>query len=166
MSEGRGNQLLVGTTRNCILTGAINLGFQPIILGHTDELWGLASHPTVPQFATGGHDKLLQMWDSMSHCIIWSKDIGEQIQSLAFSTDGGVVAVGGTTGRWLVFDSQTRDLLAQHVDGNEPIQVLTYSPDGNMLAVGSRDNYIYIYQVTDDGRRYSKIGKCMVCFFL
>lgn len=162
VSEGRGNQLQVGTTRNCILTGGLNLGFQPIILGHTDELWGVASHPTVPQFATAGYDKLLQMWDSLSHSIIWSKDIGEQIQSVAFSTDGGVVAVGGVNGKWFVYDSQTRDLLCQHSDGQEPIQVLVYSPDGNLLAVGSRDNYIYIYQVSDDGRRYSKVGKCTV----
>lgn len=76
LSEGRGSQLLLGTTRNCILVGTVDMGFQPIVLGHTDELWALAAHPTVPQFATAGQDKLLQMWDSMSHSILWSKDIG------------------------------------------------------------------------------------------
>lgn len=76
ISEGRGSQLLVGTTKNCILNGTCELGFQPIILGHTDELWGLASHPSLPQFATAGFDKVLQLWDSMAHCILWSKDIG------------------------------------------------------------------------------------------
>lgn len=80
VSEGRGSQLLIGTTRNCILNGTPQLGFQPIILGHTDELWGLASHPAVPQFATAGFDKVLQMWDSMSHSILWSKDIGVNIK--------------------------------------------------------------------------------------
>lgn len=68
--------MLVGTTRNCIFVGTEDVGFQPIVLGHTDELWGLAAHPSIPQFATAGHDKLLQMWDSMSHSILWSKDIG------------------------------------------------------------------------------------------
>lgn len=76
ISEGKGSQLLVGTTRNCILTGTPDLGFRPIILGHTDELWGLASHHEIPQFATAGYDKVLQLWDSMSHSILWSKDIG------------------------------------------------------------------------------------------
>lgn len=107
-------------------------------------------------------DRLLQMWDSMSHSVVWSKDIGEQAQSVAFSADGGVVCVGCISGRWLVFDSQTRDLLGQHTDGAEPIQVIKFSPDGNLLAIGSRDNYIYVYQVTDDGRRYSRVGRCMV----
>lgn len=75
LSEGRGFQLLVGTTRNCILVGDVEMGFNPAMLGHTEEVWGLASHPTLPQFATAGHDRLLQMWDSLSHTVVWSKDI-------------------------------------------------------------------------------------------
>lgn len=68
--------MLIGTTKNCILIGNSELGYQPIVLGHTDELWALASHPNIPQFATAGTDKLLQVWDSLSHSIVWSKDIG------------------------------------------------------------------------------------------
>lgn len=52
------------------------MGFNPAMLGHTEEVWGLAAHPTLPQFATAGHDRLLQMWDSLSHTVVWSKDIG------------------------------------------------------------------------------------------
>lgn len=35
--------------------------------------------------------------------------------------------------------------------------------DGNYLALGSRDNNIYIYQVSESGRKYTKIGRCSVC---
>lgn len=45
-------------------------------MGHTDELWALATHPTLTQFVTAGQDCLLQMWDSLSHSVVWSKDIG------------------------------------------------------------------------------------------
>lgn len=76
VTEGRGSQLLIGTTRNYILSGTQELGFQPIINGHTDEVWGLAANPRVPQFVTAGYDKILSVWDSMSHSILWSKDIG------------------------------------------------------------------------------------------
>lgn len=68
--------MLVGTTRNCILVGDDEMGYSPAMLGHTEEVWGLAAHPTLPQFATAGHDRLLQMWDSLSHTVVWSKDIG------------------------------------------------------------------------------------------
>lgn len=34
--------------------------------------------------------------------------------------------------------------------------------DGNFLAIGSHDNYIYIYAVAENGRKYSRVGKCSV----
>ncbi|XP_024937136.1 echinoderm microtubule-associated protein-like 2 isoform X5 [Cephus cinctus] len=161
VSEGRGSQLLVGTTRNCILVGDVEMGFSPAMLGHTEEVWGLAAHPTLPQFATAAHDRLLQMWDSLSHTVVWSKDIGEQAQSVCFSPDGTVMVVGCVSGKWLAIDSETRELYTHHSDGSEPLQVVRFSPDGSLLAVGSRDNYIYIYQVNEDATKYSRVGRCM-----
>lgn len=34
--------------------------------------------------------------------------------------------------------------------------------DGNFLAVASHDNFVYIYAVTENGRKYSRVGKCTV----
>lgn len=34
--------------------------------------------------------------------------------------------------------------------------------DGNFLAIGSHDNCIYIYGVSENGRKYTRIGKCSV----
>lgn len=70
--------------------------------------------------------------------------------------------MGCLTGHWLIFDTQTRELLGQYKDGVEPIQVVQYSPDGTMLAVGSRDNNIYVYQIGEETNKCSRIGKCMV----
>ncbi|XP_033349802.1 echinoderm microtubule-associated protein-like 2 isoform X10 [Bombus vosnesenskii] len=161
LAEGRGSQLLIGTTRNCILVGDVGMGFSPAMLGHAEEVWGLAAHPTLPQFATAGHDRLLQMWDSLSHTVVWSKDIGEQAQSIGFTPDGNVMVVGCTSGKWLAIDSETRELYTHHSDGSEPIQVVRFSPDGTLLALGSRDNYIYVYQVNEDAVKYSRVGRCM-----
>lgn len=163
VAEGKGSQLLVGTTRNCILTGSFELEqLSPVIMGHTDEVWALAVHPSLPQFVTGGRDRLLQLWDSLSHSVVWSKDIGEPVQSCAFSVDGAMIAVGGLTGKWMVFDAQTREQLAAYQDGQEAIQVLRFSPDGGLLAVGSRDNCVYVHQVNGASRRFGKVGRCSV----
>lgn len=35
-------------------------------------------------------------------------------------------------------------------------------PDGQLLALGSRDNMVYIYEVSEDGLKYSKRGRCSV----
>lgn len=41
-------------------------------------------------------------------------------------------------------------------------RILIYFSDGNYIALGSRDNYIYVYQVSDSGRKYGRIGRCSV----
>lgn len=39
---------------------------------------------------------------------------------------------------------------------------ILYLTDGAYLAVGSHDNFVYIYSVTENGRKYSRVGKCTV----
>ncbi|XP_055594510.1 echinoderm microtubule-associated protein-like 2 isoform X2 [Uranotaenia lowii] len=160
VTQGKGSQLLIGTTKNCILSGDFTLGLGPIVMGHIDLVWSLSSHPQVAQFVTGGRDRLLQLWDSLSHSVVWSKDIGEPIQSVQFSNNGESIIVSGVGGRWMVFDTVTRELLAVYQDGQDVIQTIKFSPDGNLLALGSKDGCIYIYQCTKALHRFSKIGKC------
>lgn len=160
VTQGKGMQTLIGTTKNCILAGDLDVGFSPVVMGHTDELWGLAVHPNMPQFVTGGRDRLLQLWDALSHSVVWSKDIGEQVQACEFSPDGELVLVGTLTGKWLVFDSVSRELLSQYQDGQEAIQTIKCSPNGQLIAVGSRDNIIYMYQRTNMRHKFNRIGKC------
>uniref|UniRef100_A0A8C9W6Z3 EMAP like 2 n=1 Tax=Scleropages formosus TaxID=113540 RepID=A0A8C9W6Z3_SCLFO len=147
LEEGKQDRLFVGTTRNAILQGSISEGFWLMVQGHTDELWGLDAHPSMNQFATCGQDKLVHLWDSSSFQPLWSKYIEVLITPLIDVT-------------WLVLDADTSDLVSVHTDGNEIISVVKYSPDGNYLAVGSHDNFVYIYAVTENGRKYSRVGKC------
>ena len=35
VTQGKGMQLLVGTTKNCILSGDLDMGFTPVVMGHT-----------------------------------------------------------------------------------------------------------------------------------
>ncbi|GAB5573161.1 echinoderm microtubule-associated protein-like 1 isoform X3 [Prionailurus iriomotensis] len=149
VAEGKGDVILIGTTRNFVLQGTLSGDFAPITQGHTDELWGLAIHASKPQFLTCGHDRHATLWDAVGHRPVWDKII-----------EGSVVAVGTLTGRWFVFDTDTKDLVTVHTDGNEQLSVMRYSPDGNFLAIGSHDNCIYIYGVSDNGRKYARLGKC------
>ncbi|XP_056020756.1 echinoderm microtubule-associated protein-like 2 isoform X5 [Ostrea edulis] len=160
LSQGKGGMILVGTTRNCILQGTVDLQLNPIVQGHMDELWGLASHPSQHQFLTSGSDKQVHMWDSMSRSVVWSKELSDPAHSCCFYHDASVVAIGTETGRWLVLDCETHEIVTSHTDGNEQIECVLYSPDGKYLALGSRDNHIYIYEVTEDGKKYSRIGRC------
>uniref|UniRef100_A0A8C2YIE2 EMAP like 2 n=1 Tax=Chinchilla lanigera TaxID=34839 RepID=A0A8C2YIE2_CHILA len=160
VAEGRGDALYVGTTRNSILQGSVHMGFSLLVQGHVEELWGLATHPSQAQFVTCGQDKLVHLWCLESHQPLWSRIIEDPARSAGFHPSGSVLAVGTVTGRWLLLDTETNDLVAIHTDGNEQISVVSFSPDGAYLAVGSHDNLVYVYTVDQGGRKVSRLGKC------
>ncbi|XP_078452761.1 echinoderm microtubule-associated protein-like 2 isoform X2 [Lampetra planeri] len=160
VAEGRGDAVLVGTTRNAVLLGSLAGDFTPVVQGHTDELWGLAVHPLKCQFLTCASDKQAILWDTSTHQPIWIKTLEDPAQSADFHPAGAVLAIGTSTGRWMVFDAETRDLVSLHTDGAEQISVMRYSPDGSFLAVGSHDNFVYVYSVSEGGRKYTRAGKC------
>ncbi len=69
-------------------------------------------------------------------------------------------AIGLAKSKWIVFDLVQRKCVFAQIEGSEKIECIQYSPNGAYLAVGSRDNAIYIYAVTDNGYKYSRVGKC------
>ncbi|KTG04982.1 hypothetical protein cypCar_00001221 [Cyprinus carpio] len=116
VAEGRGETVLIGTTKNYVLQGSLDGEFIPITQ--------------------------------------------DAAQSAGFHPSGATVAIGTQTGRWLVLDTESKDLVTVHTDGNEQLSVMRFSPDGHFLAIGSHDNYIYIYAVAENGKKYSRVGKC------
>ena len=87
LSQGRGSQLLLGTTKNSILTGNFDLNFQEIMVGHVSDVWALAASPTQPQFISAGHDRMIHLWDTLTHSVVWSNDVGEQVVHVLKRTD-------------------------------------------------------------------------------
>ena len=159
--QGKGSQLLVGTTRNSILTGNFDLNFQEIMVGHVSDVPALAASPSQPQFISAGHDRQLHLWDILTRQVVWSNDVGEQAQSACFSPDGEVIVVGTVTGKWVVLSAATREVYGVHQDGEQPVHTAKFSPDGAALALGSRDNAIYIYSVREGYRKFSRAGRCL-----
>ncbi|XP_074480612.1 echinoderm microtubule-associated protein-like 2 isoform X1 [Sebastes fasciatus] len=155
-----GEEVLVGTTRNAILRGTFSDGFVAIVQGHVDEMWGLATHPSQNIFLTCGHDRQVCLWKTEEHKLDWTITLEEYGLCADFCPNGSVVSAGLSTGRWLVLDLLTTEVVFDSTDGNEQLSVMRYSPDGSFLAVGSHDNFIYIYTVTESGRRYTRFGKC------
>lgn len=53
-----------------------------LLQGHTDELWGLCTHPFQNRFLTCGHDRQLCLWDGEGHALAWSIDLKVEPWSL------------------------------------------------------------------------------------
>uniref|UniRef100_A0A672GPB3 EMAP like 4 n=1 Tax=Salarias fasciatus TaxID=181472 RepID=A0A672GPB3_SALFA len=155
-----GEEFLVGTSRNFILRGTFNDGFLVEVQGHTDELWGLACHPSRALFLTCAQDRLVCLWNAAEHSLQWSRSLEEHGHCADFHPSGAVVAIGTHSGKWYLLDAESTDLVGIHTDGNEQLSVMRYSTDGSLLAVGSHDNFIYLYNVSERGRKYSRYGKC------
>ncbi|CAG05131.1 unnamed protein product [Tetraodon nigroviridis] len=160
VSEGKGEEFLVGTYNNFIMRETYK--DRHIERGHTDELWGLASHPFREMFLTCAQNRLVCLWNSVNHSLQWSRTLEEHGHCADFHPSGAVVAIGTHSGKWFVLDAETTDLVAIHTDGNEQLSVMRFSEDGGLLAIGSHDNFIYLYTVSERGRKYGRYGKCSV----
>ena len=68
--------------------------------------------------------------------------------------------VGGGSGRWSIFNAESREFVGQFFDGNDVITVCKFSPSGQYLAIGSRDSGIYVYEINKQTKKFAKIGKC------
>ena len=69
-----------------------------------------------------------------------------------------------TSGKWMILDSNTREIYGLFQDGVEALHTVRFSPDGKFLALGSRDGILYIYQVSDDFKKYHRMGRCLVSY--
>lgn len=156
------NMVIVGTMKNSLYQA--NLGdfnFVKCLVGsHSDEIWGLSQGNNPSNFLTCANDGILSLWDSMSFGQVWSVDLQDKLHCVESHPSLNLVAVGFTVPKWIVFDLIERKTVFVQTEGSEQIEVLKYSPNGCYLAAGSRDNSIYVYRVSDNGLKYTRIGKC------
>jgi len=166
LSPANGKELFVGTIRNCILKFSMDGGAitykDVLVQGHVGELWGLETHPTQSQFLTCSYDKSINLWDSASHSLVWTKEISFEAHCCCIHPDESlaIAVVGLRKPKMVVVDLNTHETLNVYTDGAEQVECIAFSPDGTKLAAGNRDNRIYVYKVSEDGKKYSKIGRC------
>ncbi|CAH8432724.1 Echinoderm microtubule-associated protein-like 1 [Schistosoma haematobium] len=96
ITQGPGELLIIGTTKNMILQAGPGMEISPLMFGHSEEFWSLAKHPQAHQFLTGGRDHLVILWDSLSKQAIWSKEFTDAIHCAAFYPLQSVSITNGT----------------------------------------------------------------------
>ena len=77
---------------------------KPLMNSHENILRGLATHPTMPRFASAAEDATVAVWDYESRVLIGQQvDLPAPAQTCAFSYDGDMIACGLTSGWFVVF---------------------------------------------------------------
>jgi WD40 repeat protein len=94
---------------------------------------------------------------------IWLRDVGSgmvrqvleapantvyNLNSVAFSPDGALLAAGGTEHRIILWSVETGDLLATlDAPSTHDVQDLAFSPDGTLLASAALDGAVWLWTV-------------------
>lgn len=164
-AQGR---LLVGTVCNEIYELQLDNNQEAPICymqSHYDELWGLAAHPTNPEFATTSEDNTVRVWDQNTCTMKCMHRLPGPGRSCAYSPDGRLLAVGLGSGgkakgrsnvydgKWIVFRCEANTLVKVAEPPqlrSERIADIKFSPDGLWVAVASAENKIDIYSAAGD----------------
>eukprot|EP00742_Colponemidia_sp_Colp-10_P006323 GILJ01006777.1.p1 GENE.GILJ01006777.1~~GILJ01006777.1.p1 ORF type:complete len:2262 (-),score=409.36 GILJ01006777.1:195-6980(-) len=156
------DKLLVGTLGGEIFE--VTLGQTPTAVKHmsghyapdtkwTNEVWGLAIHPTEPLVATCSMDKTVRLFSLADHEQVAILTLETKLRSLSYSPDGTQIAVGNYEGGFTILDGHTLEVVTTKKDREREISIVKYSPDGSMLAVGSHDTVVDIYLTSNWKRK-------------
>lgn len=146
---------------------------EVMVGGHSNEIWGLACHPTRPLFVTAGYDGQINCWDSNTN-LLTDKSIqtNEKFTCLDWSSDAKLIVAGTESSKIYLIDFESFDIVHTEIikrkHKSSPIEqvgCVGFSPDNSILAVGHYDSSVYFYEVVQKRRKsflrcWSKNGSC------
>ena len=124
--------------------------------GHTDIVWALAFSPDGQMLVSVSSDKTAKIWDWRNKTLLQSLDFPGVVDSVNFSPDGQVLAVGGVdeaqndlsnAAIWTFAVNSWKPLLKFHEYMNA--LALSYSPNGRWLVGGGTSRNVQVWRTSD-----------------
>ncbi|MEG4911347.1 NACHT domain-containing protein, partial [Microcoleus sp. F8-C4] len=110
--------------------------------------------PDGKQFATGGSDGVVRLWDAVSAKeLLTCRARKNSVHSVAFSSDGQRLASDSVDNSIKLWDSHTGECLRTFTGHENSVRSVAFSPDGEWLASGSYDKTIKLWN--------SHTGECV-----
>lgn len=121
---------------------------------HTDSIFTVSTHPTLPIAVTGGGDNVAYLWTTHStpaKTISKLVGYGESVIASAFTYDGSYLITGDMSGKIIVFKSSKRGQLWERYDrileDVEEIMWVKAHPKQNVFAFGGLDGSVSVYSI-------------------
>jgi WD40 repeat protein len=96
-----GNSLVEVDVKGCsaaleggVVSSVDVTGVTVVVKGHAADVKCIATHPTLPIYASVGSDKSILLWSSETNSLLSSVKMREVVYSIAFHPDGEKVAIG------------------------------------------------------------------------
>ncbi|KAJ7364051.1 ribosome biogenesis protein Sqt1 [Mycena albidolilacea] len=122
-------------------------------LNHGSSVFCVAGHPTEGLAASGGEDDLGYVWDiTDGEVIVKLTGHTDSVTSVAWSTDGEMIATGGMDGKIRVWrrvgteNYRTWEILTQ-LEGPDEVMFIRWHPKGSVLLAGSNDSTLWLWQL-------------------
>lgn len=125
---------------------------------HTDSVFTIAHHPTLPLVVSGGGDNIAHLWTSHSQPPKFAGSINGHTESViasGFTADGKFLVTADMTGKVIVqIGVKGGAQWKQSAELNEVEEVVwlkCHPTINNVFAFGAIDGSVWCYQINDDG---------------
>jgi WD40 repeat protein len=155
-----GGKLLVsvGDDRTVKIWDADAGRLETTLQGHEDKIRTLAFDARSGRFFTGDNDGVVKLWDVKTQALVRSWKEADEVQSLAVTPDGNLLAAGSKEGLIRLYSMPDGRLLHTLETGEGAARSLAFSPDGRTLASGGEDRAVTLWHVATGQQLFSLPG--------
>jgi WD40 repeat protein len=122
---------------------------EPLFLGHTGVIFGVAYSPDGATIASVSEDNSVRLWRADSHQQIGAALEGHtsNVRAVAFSRDGSTIATSSDDHTIRLWSVTSHQETARLTGPNTNVLTVALSPDGRTVASGSDDKRIRLWSV-------------------